>query len=69
MFSIDLTQQEIVFLRQALEVVQIHGKDAKFVSDLQLKLEHELQEIEKIRLQAEEEKIASLQQVVAKDKK
>lgn len=69
MFSIDLTQQEIVFLRQALEVVQIHGKDAKFVSDLQLKLEHELQEIEKLRLQAEEEKIASLQQVVAKDKK
>lgn len=69
MFSIDLTQQEIVFLRQALEVVQIHGKDAKFVSDLQLKLEHELQEIEKMRLQAEEQKITSLQQVVAKDKK
>lgn len=45
MFSINLTEQEIVFLRQALEIVQIQGKDAKFLSDLQCKLEFELNEI------------------------
>lgn len=49
MFSIEFTQQEILFLRQALEVVQIQGKDAKFVASTQQKLEDKLEEIEKIK--------------------
>jgi len=47
-FSIDLTKMEIAFIRQALDVVSITGKDAKFLAGLQLKLEREMIEIEKM---------------------
>ena len=32
-FSIDLTQNEITFLRQALDLVTIKGTDAKFLAN------------------------------------
>ena len=54
-FSINLTPNELNFIRQALETVQIQGKDAKFVATLQIKLEHELSEIKRM-MQEEEQK-------------
>lgn len=46
-FSIDNLQMgEIRLLRQALDVIQITGKDAQYVANLQIKLENEMRQIE-----------------------
>ncbi len=63
-FSIDLTHAEINFIRQALETVSIQGKDAKFCANLQLKLEHELDEITQMIKADEQNKILGLQQII-----
>lgn len=47
MFSIDLTPQDISVLRQALDTVTLTGKDAKYIASLQIKLENEINEIQK----------------------
>jgi len=71
-FSIDLSVQEITLLRQSLDVINITGKDAKFVGNLQYKLETELQtirtmlaerEAQEARMQAE--KAAELERAIA----
>ena len=54
-FSIDVTHNELAFLRQSLDVVSVSGKDAKFLATLQVKIENELMQIEQIK-QAEEQK-------------
>ena len=41
-FSIDLTVNEIQLLRQSLDIISIKGTDAKFLANLQIKLENEL---------------------------
>ena len=46
LYSIDVTPQEIAFIRQSLDLVSISGKDAKFVAGLQIKLENEMMEIQ-----------------------
>jgi hypothetical protein len=63
-FSIDLTQNEILFVRQALDLVTVSGKDAKFLANLQVKIEQELLEIEALKRKEEEKKQAELQQIV-----
>ena len=63
-FSIDLTQNEIVFVRQALDLVTVSGKDAKFLANLQVKIEHELLDIEAQKRKEEEKKQVELQQIV-----
>ena len=63
-FSIDLTHPEINFIRQALETVSIQGRDAKFCANLQLKLEHELEEITRMIKAEEENKMLGLQQLI-----
>jgi hypothetical protein len=63
-FSIDLTQNEIVFIRQALDVVSVSGKDAKFLAGLQVKIEQELLEIDSLKRKEEEKKQAELQQII-----
>jgi hypothetical protein len=68
-FSIDLTQNEITFLRQALDLVTIKGTDAKFLANLQIKLEDELIQITKILRQEEEVKQQSLQDIVSREEK
>lgn len=47
-FEISFTFNELTFLRSTLDPITIQGKDAKFVAELQIKLE---QEIEKIKVQ------------------
>jgi len=68
-FSIDLTQNEITFLRQALDLVTIKGTDAKFLASLQIKLEDELIQITKILRQEEEVKQQSLQDMISREEK
>ena len=63
-FSIDLTHPEINFIRQALETVNIQGRDAKFCASLQIKLEQELEEITRMLKEEEENKLLGLQQII-----
>jgi len=50
LFSIDLTINEINFIRQCLELPSISGKDAKFLANLQSKIEQELAKIQQIKV-------------------
>ena len=63
-FAVDFSHAELNFLRQALETVPIQGRDAKFCASIQLKLEHELEEITRILKAEEEAKMLGLQQIV-----
>jgi hypothetical protein len=66
-FSIDLTHNEIVFIRQTLELPSISGRDAKFLASLQTKIENELAEIERIKAGEEQKKARDLQQLIEAD--
>ena len=55
-FSIDLTPGEIQCLRQSLDTITISGKDAKFVANLQVKLEQEFNQIQEMLKQEEAKK-------------
>jgi|688.fasta_scaffold10924_15 hypothetical protein len=63
-FAVDFSHAELNFLRQALETVPIQGRDAKFCASIQLKLEHELEEITRMLKAEEESKMLGLQQIV-----
>jgi hypothetical protein len=63
-FAVDFSHAELNFLRQALETVPIQGRDAKFCASIQLKLEHELEEITRMLKAEEEAKKLGLQQIV-----
>jgi ribulose 1,5-bisphosphate synthetase/thiazole synthase len=65
LFSVDFLLTELVFLRQASDVVSITGKDAKFLANLQNKLENEIGQIQKIQ---EDRKMQDLAKAVADDK-
>ena len=68
-FSIDLTVNEIQLLRQSLDIISIKGTDAKFLANLQIKLEDELIQITKILRQEEEVKQQSLQDMISREEK
>jgi hypothetical protein len=63
-FSIDVTYNELLFIRQTLELPSISGKDAKFLAGLQIKLENELLQIEQMKQQAETEKQQALEAIM-----
>ena len=65
-FSIDLDPNEIQFLRQALDIVSVKGTDAKFVANLQIKLETELIQIQEIIKQEETKKQEGLVKISKK---
>jgi len=56
-------------MRQALDVITITGKDAKFVANVQLKLEQELRQIAEMQQQQELKKQAELQQAILAEEK
>jgi hypothetical protein len=56
-FSIDITPQELAFIRQALDLVTISGKDAKFVSNLQTRIEDEMMQIQKLKEQVKSKEL------------
>jgi hypothetical protein len=61
LFSIDFTHNELVFIRQTLELPTISGKDAKFLAGLQLRIENELIQIEQMKNQEAQKKEEDLQ--------
>jgi hypothetical protein len=65
LFSVDFTLNELIFLRQASDIVSITGKDAKFLASLQNKLEHEITEINNMM---NEKKTTELEKAIALDK-
>lgn len=69
LFSIDLMHGEIQLLRQSLDLINISGKDAKFVANLQVKLEQELTQIQEMLKQDETKKQQELQEVLAREEK
>jgi hypothetical protein len=66
-FSIDVTHNELAFLRQSLDVVSVSGKDAKFLASLQTKIETELFQIEQMKQAEEQKKREDLQQVLTQE--
>jgi hypothetical protein len=64
-FSIDVTPNELAFIRQSLEIVTVSGKDAKFLATLQVKIENELMQIEQMKQAEEQKKRESLQQLIS----
>jgi hypothetical protein len=68
-FSIDLTVPEIQTMRQSLDLITIAGKDARFLANLQTKLEHELTQISQMLSAEQIKKQEDLQKAIATDKK
>ena len=67
LFSLDFTPNELNFIRQSLDLVTIKGTDAKFLADLQLKIENELIEIQHLIQQQQQQKEDVLKQIIAND--
>jgi plasmid maintenance system antidote protein VapI len=59
----DLTPNELNFVRQALDLVSIKGTDAQFLANLQLKFERELAEIQRLAEEEEQRKVEVQQQI------
>ncbi len=66
-FSIDVTLNELVFIRQALDIVTVSGKDAKFLASLQHKVEQEMVEINHMLSEQEQTKQEQLQNIINED--
>ena len=69
LFSIDLTIEEIVFIRQSLDLPNISGKNAKFLANLQTKLEYEYAQIERMKQEEAIRIEEDLKKAIAEDKK
>ena len=67
LFSLDFTPNELNFIRQSLDLVTIKGTDAKFLADLQLKIENELTEIQRLIKQEQQQTEDVLKQIIAND--
>jgi hypothetical protein len=67
LFSLDFTPNELNFIRQSLDLVTIKGTDAKFLADLQIKIENELIEIQRLIQQEQQQKEDVLKQIIAND--
>jgi hypothetical protein len=67
LFSLDFTPNELNFIRQSLDLVTIKGTDAKFLADLQIKIENELIEIQHLIQQQQQQKEDVLKQIIAND--
>jgi hypothetical protein len=69
LFEINLTFNELTFLRSALDPISIQGRDARFVASLQIKLEHEIEEVKRMLQEAETQKMEDLQEAIKEDQK
>lgn len=66
MYTIELTKEEFGLLRQSLDIIQITGKAAKFVANLQDKLDDQLFQID---LNIKIEEAEKLEQLVTLQKR
>jgi Tfp pilus assembly protein PilN len=69
LFAVDFGFNELQFLRQSLDLVTIKGTDAKFLASLQIKIETELAEIQRMLTQQDVEKQAALQEIIEREEK
>jgi hypothetical protein len=69
LFAVDFSFNELQFLRQSLDLVSIKGTDAKFLASLQIKIETELAEIQRMLTQQDVEKQAALQEIIEREEK
>jgi len=69
LFAVDFSFNELQFLRQSLDLVTIKGTDAKFLASLQIKIETELAEIQRMLTQQDVEKQAALQEIIEREEK
>lgn len=67
LFSIDVTHNELAFIRHSLDLVSISGKDAKFLAGLQIRIENELLHIERIKMEEENKKAQALENVISSE--
>jgi hypothetical protein len=64
LFSIDnLSIEEVSALRQSLNVIDIKGSSAQFIANLQVKLDHELEEIQKFLREEEQKKQEGIKKI------
>jgi predicted nucleotidyltransferase len=61
-----MTPNDLSFIRQALDAVQVQGKDAKFLANLQVKIENELSEIQRLIQEEEQKKMIALSETISK---
>ena len=67
----DLTfsPEELVFIRTVIDLATISAKDAKFVAQLQIKIEQEVQQINDLKNREEAEKRRQLEEIKSAKKK
>ena len=67
MFQIEFQLHELQFLRGALDAINIPGKDAKYLANLQSKLENEISDIQRLLAEQNEQKNSELQDLIASE--
>lgn len=67
----DLTfsEAELTFIRQCIDLATINAKDAKFVANIQIRIEQELQQIQDMKNHEEAEKRRQLEEIKSSGKK
>jgi hypothetical protein len=68
MYPIELSKEEFGLLRQSLDIIQIQGKSAKFVANLQDKLDEQLFQIDMNLKMEEAQKIEQLVDLQKREK-
>lgn len=66
--TLELSERELVLVRQSLDVIQIYGKDAPFLTSLMYKVEQEIKEIYDLTQQAARQKEQALQELLESEK-
>lgn len=67
--NISFSQAELSFIRQCIDLSTISSKDAKFVANIQTKIEHEIQQMIEMQKQEENEKRRQLEEIKNSRKK
>jgi hypothetical protein len=65
--TLELNERELVFVRQALDIVQIQGKDAPFLTTLMYKVEQEIKEVYELTNKSQQAKAKGLQEALDRD--
>ena len=69
LFSVEFTPSELNCIRQSLDLMTVQGTDAKFLANLQVKIENEIMEIASMLQQEQTTKEEALKQLIASEEK
>ena len=67
--TLTFSAEELSFLRQVIDLSTISAKDAKFVAQLQIKIEQEVQQIYQMKNDMEAEKARQLEEIKSSSRK